>query len=111
MNPRIAISILGTLFISILAVGNYYYRVYLKPEPPVYKSLCERQIAEVDAAITTQYGKGALRVLNLRPDAKVTEKEINQVRSIRRLAVQLLNDKQENLCRETIQAARAIMKM
>jgi hypothetical protein len=65
----------------------------------------------VDAAITSQYGKGALRVLDLRPDAKVTEKEINQIRSIRRLAVQLLNDKQENLCRETIQAARAIMKM
>lgn len=111
MNPRIAISISATLFITILAAGNYYYRVYLKPEPPVYKSLCERQISEVDAAIASQYGKGALRVLDLRPDAKVTEKEINQVRSMRRIAVQLLNDKQENLCRETIQAARAIMKM
>ena len=86
MNTRIAVSISATLFISILAAGNYY-KVYLKPEPPVYKSLCERQIAEVDAAIASQYGKGALRVLDLRYDAKVTEKEINQVKSIRRLAV------------------------
>lgn len=111
MNLKIAITTSITVFVAFVAGGNYYYRIYLKPEPHAYKSLCERQIAEVDAAITDQYGKGALRVLDLRADAKVTEKEINQVRSIRRLAVQLLNDKQENLCRETISAARAIMKM
>ena len=111
MNTRIAVTILGALFVAVIAGGNYYYRIHLKPAPPIYKSLCERQIAEVDAAIASQYGKGALRVLDLRPDAKVTEKEINQVRSIRRIAVQLLNDKQENMCRETISAARAIMKI
>ena len=33
MNTRIAVSISATLFISILAAGNYY-KVYLKPEPP-----------------------------------------------------------------------------
>lgn len=111
MNPKIAITTSLTLLAAILAAGNYYYRIHLKPEPPVYSSLCERQIAELDAAIASQYGKGALRVLNLQPDARVTEKEINQARSIRRLAVQLLNDKQEGLCRETISTARTIMKM
>lgn len=111
MNTRIAVTILGALFVAVIAGGNYYYRIHLKPAAPKYKSLCERQIAEVDAAIASQYGKGALRVLDLRPDAKVTEKEINQVRSIRRIAIQLLNDKQENMCRETISAARAIMKI
>lgn len=83
----------------------------MKPEPSVYKSQCERLIAEVDAAIASQYGKGALRVLDLRPDAKVTEKEINQARSIRGVAAQLLSDNQENLCREAILRAKAVMKI
>lgn len=111
MNPRIAIGGLITTFVIVVAGGNYYYRVHLKPETPVYGSLCERQIAEVDAAITSQYGTGALRVLDLRPDAKVTEKEINQIRSLRGIAVQLLNDKQEKLCLETMMSAKKIMKM
>ena len=111
MNSTIVITASLTLFVTVLAAGNYYYRIYLKPEPPVYKSLCEKQIAEVDAAVTSQYGKGALRVLDLRPDARVTEKEINQARSIRRIALQLLNDKQETLCRETISTAKSILKM
>jgi hypothetical protein len=111
MNSKITVAACVTLFVTVIAAGNYYYRIYLKPDSPVYNSLCERQIAEVDAAVVSQYGKGALRVLDLRPDAKVTEKEINQVRSIRRLAVQLLHDKQENLCKEAISAARTIMKI
>jgi hypothetical protein len=111
MNSKIIATACLTLFVAVIAGGNYYYRIYLKPDTPVYKSLCERQIAEVDAAVLSQYGKGALRVLDLQPDAKVTEKEINQVRSIRRLAAQLLQDKQENLCREAISEARKIMKI
>lgn len=111
MNTKITTTATLSLIAIALAAGNYYYRIHLKPAPAVYQSLCERQIAEVDAAIASAYGTGALRVLNLRPDASVTEKEINQARSARRLAAQLLNDKQENLCRETISAARVIMKM
>jgi hypothetical protein len=54
MNPKMAITSFITAFVVIVAGVNYYYRVYLKPEPPEYKSLCERQIAEVDAAVTSQ---------------------------------------------------------
>lgn len=111
MSPKIAITSLIMLFVVIVAGGNYYYRVYLKPEAPVYKSLCARQIAELDAAIASQYGKGALRVLNLQPDARVTEKEINQARSIRGVGVQLLKDNQERLCLEALLRAKAVMKM
>lgn len=111
MNTKITTAATLSLIVIAIAAGNYYYRIYLKSVPLVYNSFCERQIAEVDTAIASQYGTGALRVLNLRPDAIVTEKEISQVRSARRLAVQLLNDQQESLCREAISTARAVMKM
>lgn len=98
-------------FVLLLAFGNYYYRWYLKPPVPQYKSQCERKIAELDQAIKNQYGTGALRVLNLRDDANVTEAEINVARSIRRNAVQLLQIGKENLCLEDMAKARQVMKM
>jgi hypothetical protein len=101
---------IGT-FVLLLAFGNYYYRWYLKPPVPQYKSQCEREIAELDQTIKNQYGTGALRVLNLRDDAMVTEAEINVARSIRRNAVQLLQNSQEKLCLEDMVKARQVMKM
>lgn len=98
-------------FVLLLAFGNYYYRWHLKPPVPQYKSQCEKEIAELDQTITNQYGTGALRVLNLRDDAKVTEAEINVARSIRRNAVQLLQNSQERLCLEDMVNARQVMKM
>lgn len=98
-------------FVLLLAFGNYYYRWHLKPPVPKYKSHCERKIAELDQAIKNQYGTGALRVLNLRDDANVTEAEINVARSIRRNAVQLLQNGKENLCLEDMAKARQVMKM
>ena len=99
------------VFVLLLAFGNYYYRWHLKPPTPQYKSQCEKEIAELDQAIKNQYGTGALRVLNLRDDAKVTEAEINVARSIRRNAVQLLQNAQESLCLEDMTNARQVMKM
>ena len=98
-------------FVLLLAFGKYYYRWHLKPPVPQYKSQCEKEIAELDQTITNQYGTGALRVLNLRDDAKVTEAEINVARSIRRNAVQLLQNSQERLCLEDMANARQVMKM
>jgi hypothetical protein len=98
-------------FVLLLAFGNYYYRWHLKPDVPHYRSQCERKIAELDQEMKNQYGTGALRVLNLRDDAKVTEAEINVARSIRRNAVQLLQNAQERLCLEDMAKARQVMKM
>jgi hypothetical protein len=99
------------LFILLLAFGNYYYRWHVKPPVPQYKSQCEKEIAQLDQVIKDQYGTGALRVLNLRDDAKVTEAEISVARSIRRNAVQLLQNSQEKLCLEDMVKARQVMKM
>lgn len=98
-------------FVLLLALGNYYYRWHLKPPVPQYKSQCEKEIAELDQTIKNQYGTGALRVLNLRDDAKVTETEINVARSICRNAVQLLQAHQQRLCLEDMAKARQVMKM
>jgi hypothetical protein len=98
-------------FVLMLALGNYYYRWYLEPPVPQYKSKCEKEIAELDQTIKNQYGTGALRVLNLRDDAQVTENEINVARSIRRNAVQLLQAEQQILCLEDMAKARQVMKM
>jgi hypothetical protein len=98
-------------FVLMLAFGNYYYRWYLKPPVPQYKSQCEKEITELDQVIKNQYGTGALRVLNLRDDARVTEAQIHIARNIRRNAAQLLQNAQEHLCLEDMANARKVMKM
>jgi hypothetical protein len=50
-----------------------------------------------------------LRVLNLSKNAVVTEAQINEVRKLRRVAIQLINNHELALCAEALERARKIL--
>jgi 3-dehydroquinate synthase class II len=98
------------IYAVVIGGSNLYYR-WLKPTPVLnFATSCERDVHLLDLAVSAQYGKGALRVLNLNKDAVVTEEQINEIRKLRRVAMQLINSHELALCAEVIERAKRILR-
>jgi hypothetical protein len=110
MSGKKMLLMVVAIYVVVIGGSNLYYR-WLKPEPVVnFATSCERDVHQLDLAVSAQYGKGALRVLNLRKDAAVTEEQINEVRKLRRVAVQLINNHELALCAEALERAKKILR-
>lgn len=110
MSGKKMILIVVVIYVVVIGGSNLYYR-WLKPEPVIkFATSCERDVHLLDLAISDQYGKGALRVLDLRKDAVVTEEQINEVRMIRRVAMQLIQDREFARCAEALGRAKRILR-
>jgi hypothetical protein len=110
MTGKKMLLIVVLIYAVVIGGSNLYYR-WLKPEPVVnFATSCERDVHLLDLAVSAQYGQGALRVLNLSQNAVVTEEQINEVRKLRRVAVQLINNRELALCADALERARKILR-
>lgn len=99
------------LIYAVVIGGSNLYHRWLKPEPVVnFATSCERDVHLLDLAVSAPYGQGALRILDLSKNAVVTEAQINEVRKLRRVAVQLIRNHELVLCADALERARKIWR-